>query len=247
MDCVFHPNFVRMDARNKLPSVSIRHSEYFFASHLYRIVKPSHDDKSIALFELIAWSIFTSGEMSVATPVFGVTNPDQLANFQFSSDGSNLTFCTLLRVAFDLAADAVDGPVMGEDTSLCFNALGGLPGPYIKWFLEKTGHAGLNNLLAAYDDKSEYAQCIFSFSAGRGARVHTFDGRTAGTIVPARGPTDFGWDPVFQPDGHEATYAEMDKATKNAISHRYRALDSLRKWLVEHGTELPAAKKSRAE
>ncbi len=146
-----------------------------------------------------------------------------------------------------LAADAVDGPVMVEDTSLCFNALGGLPGPYIKWFLEKTGHAGLNNLLAAYDDKSAYAQCIFSFCAGRGERVHTFDGRTAGTIVPARGPTDFGWDPVFQPDGHEATYAEMDKATKNAISHRYRALDSLRKWLVEHGTELPAAKKSRAE
>ena len=40
---------------------------------------------------------------------------------------------------------------MVEDTSLCFNALGGLPGVYIKWFLEKTGHEGLNNLLAAYE------------------------------------------------------------------------------------------------
>ena len=44
------------------------------------------------------------------------------------------------------------------------NAMGGLPGVYIKWFLEKTGHAGLNNLLAAYADKSAYAQCIFAFS-----------------------------------------------------------------------------------
>ena len=35
--------------------------------------------------------------------------------------------------------------------------------PYIKWFLEKTGHTGLNNLLAAYEDKSAYAQCIFSY------------------------------------------------------------------------------------
>jgi hypothetical protein len=59
-----------------------------------------------------------------------------------------------------LAAREVGGAVMVEDTCLCFNALGGLPGPYIKWFLEKTGHAGLNNLLAAYEDKSAYAQVL---------------------------------------------------------------------------------------
>ena len=70
-----------------------------------------------------------------------------------------------------LACEQVSGPVMVEDTSLCFNALGGLPGPcvdgvfcmatavhsltrgrgnfcsYVKWFLEKTGHVGLNNLV----------------------------------------------------------------------------------------------------
>ena len=39
-------------------------------------------------------------------------------------------------------------------------------GPYIKWFLEKLGHDGLNNLLAAYDDKSAYAQCIFAYASG---------------------------------------------------------------------------------
>ena len=59
-----------------------------------------------------------------------------------------------------------------------------------------------------------------------------FEGKTDGTIVAPRGPTDFGWDPVFQPDGFEQTYAEMDKATKNTISHRYRALDKLRAFLV---------------
>eukprot|EP01083_Nonionella_stella_P312377 1117010_1 len=63
-----------------------------------------------------------------------------------------------------LAAKAIQGPVIVEDTSLCFNALGGLPGPYIKWFLGKTGHDGLNNLLAAYEDKSAYAQCVFAYS-----------------------------------------------------------------------------------
>jgi inosine triphosphate pyrophosphatase len=41
----------------------------------------------------------------------------------------------------------VDGPVIVEDTSLCFNALGGLPGPYIKWFLGKLKPEGLPKLL----------------------------------------------------------------------------------------------------
>lgn len=60
----------------------------------------------------------------------------------------------------------VGGAVMVEDTSLCFNAMGGLPGPYIKWFLKKLGHDGLNRMLAGFDDKSAYAQCIFAYSAG---------------------------------------------------------------------------------
>ena len=138
-----------------------------------------------------------------------------------------------------------------EDTSLCFNALGGetytyihtfahlvlvilslsdlflcrwytvgLPGIYIKWFLEKTGHIGLNNLLMAYPDKSAYAQCIFAYSPGPGHEPLVFVGRTDGTIVPARGPLDFGWDPVFLPDGFDQTYAEMPKEIKNTISHR---------------------------
>ena len=47
-----------------------------------------------------------------------------------------------------LAARQIGGPTLVEDTSLCFNALGGLPGPYVKWFLEKTGHDGLYNMLS---------------------------------------------------------------------------------------------------
>ena len=47
-----------------------------------------------------------------------------------------------------------------------------------------------------------------------------FVGRTQGHIVPSRGLTAFGWDPVFQPEGFQETYAEMDKTIKNTISHR---------------------------
>ena len=86
-----------------------------------------------------------------------------------------------------LAAQKVDGPVMTEDVSLCFTALGGLPGVYIKWFLQKLGHDGLNKMLAAYDDKSAYAQCIFAFSESREHEPILFRGITPGRIVPARG------------------------------------------------------------
>ncbi|CAN0029919.1 unnamed protein product [Pylaiella littoralis] len=137
-----------------------------------------------------------------------------------------------------LAAEQVQGPVMVEDTGLCFSALGGLPGPYIKWFLDGTGHEGLNSILAGFDDKTAYAQCVFAFCAGPGKEVKIFDGRTAGSIVPARGPTDFGWDPVFQPEGRDLTYAEMDKADKNVISHRGRALGMLKEYVDANAGEI---------
>jgi len=142
----------------------------------------------------------------------------------------------IARDKISFAVKEVMGPCVIEDTSLCFNALGGLPGPYIKWFLKAIHHQGLNNLLAAYPDKSAYALCVFAFCAGPGQPVHVFEGRTEGKIVPARGPADaFGWDPVFEPiEGRGRTYAEMPKEEKNLISHRRRALEKLRKFLIDN-------------
>ncbi|XP_017473688.1 PREDICTED: inosine triphosphate pyrophosphatase isoform X2 [Rhagoletis zephyria] len=112
------------------------------------------------------------------------------------------------------AAKQIDGPVLVEDTCLCFNALQGLPGPYIKWFLEKLQPEGLHRLLAGWDDKSA-------------------KGITEGSIVEPRGCRDFGWDPIFQPKGYQLTYAEMPKEEKNKISHRYRALAALQEYFLQ--------------
>lgn len=50
--------------------------------------------------------------------------------------------------------------------------------------------------------------------------------------MEARGPKDFGWDPIFQPDHPSgSTYAEMDKTIKNSISHRSKALEQLKAYL----------------
>ena len=130
-----------------------------------------------------------------------------------------------------LAAFQVDGPIIVEDTSLCFNALGGLPGPYIKWFIEKIGLKGLNKLLMSYSDKSAEAKCIFAYVENKDSQIHLFTGITKGNIVSPSGQLNFGWDPIFLPKGYSETYAEMDNETKNSISHRFKALQLLKEFL----------------
>jgi inosine triphosphate pyrophosphatase len=107
------------------------------------------------------------------------------------------------------AARLIGGPVIVEDTCLCFNALNKLPGPYIKWFLEAVGNEGLNKILIGFEDKSAYALCTFGYCEGPGKEVLLFEGRTDGTIVPPKGPGNFGWDPIFKPDGFNETYAQV--------------------------------------
>lgn len=129
------------------------------------------------------------------------------------------------------AIEIAQAPVLVEDTSLCFNALKGLPGPYIKWFLDKLKPEGLFKLLAGFEDKSAYAMCIFAYGEP-GKEVQLFTGKTNGSIVHPRGPTSFGWDPCFEPVGFGQTYAEMPKETKNTISHRYKSIEALRNYLT---------------
>ena len=122
------------------------------------------------------------------------------------------------------AIERVEGPLLVEDTSLCFNAFGGLPGPYIKDFLTKLGTKGLYKLLEGFEDKTAYSQCIFGLITKKGEKGQLFVGQTKGRIVDPRGPDNFGWDPVFEPNGFDKTYAEIPSEEKNKISHRSKSL-----------------------
>lgn len=130
------------------------------------------------------------------------------------------------------AANILKGPVLVEDTCLGFEAFNNLPGPYIKWFVKSIGLSGLVDMLYKFENKGANAICTFGYCEGPNAEVKLFQGVTKGNIVDSRGPTDFGWDSVFEPEGFDETYAEMDKKTKNTISHRFRALDKLRDFLT---------------
>ncbi|KAI0650904.1 Maf/Ham1 [Trametes meyenii] len=129
------------------------------------------------------------------------------------------------------AAELLGGPCITEDTALCFEALNGLPGPYIKYFLKELGHDGLNKLLVGFPTNAAWALCTFAYSAGPGTEPILFEGRTDGRIVPARGTGNFGWDACFEALNTGKTYAEMEAGEKNKISHRGRALEKLEEYL----------------
>jgi inosine triphosphate pyrophosphatase len=150
-----------------------------------------------------------------------------------------------LDIARDKALTAyaqLQRPCMIEDTGLCFHGMKNLPGPYIKWFLDKVGNDGLNDMLVGFEDKSAHAECTFTVATGPTADdIKCYVGRCEGTIVRPRGPGGFGWDPVFLPTGSAKTFAEMSAAEKNEISHRRRALDLVRVSLASQPTGADAA------
>lgn len=86
-------------------------------------------------------------------------------------------------------------------------------------------------MLAGFEDKSATALCTFAFSPGPGQEPILFEGTTAGRIVPPRGDSRFGWDPIFEVAEAGKTFAEMDSAEKNGVSHRGRALAKLQDYL----------------
>ena len=102
-----------------------------------------------------------------------------------------------LKLALQKAKN-LEGPVLVEDTSLCFNAYGGLPGPYIKYFLKAIKQEGLYKMACAFKNHSAYAQSIFGLQKNKQTEPHLFIGKTDGEIVSPRGTKNFGlsgWDP----------------------------------------------------
>lgn len=137
-----------------------------------------------------------------------------------------------------LAAQLAGGPCVVEDTSLQFNALGGMPGPYIKWFQEKLKSDGLYNLLTAYEDKSAVCVCTLAFCPYPHADPVLFTGKTHGKIVEPKPGRGFGWDSIFVPDGVDEPFSCMSTEAKNSLSHRGKAVRKWAKWLGVNRMEL---------
>lgn len=106
------------------------------------------------------------------------------------------------------AYEVVKAPVLVEDVSLVYDALGSLPGPYIKWFVEDAGEEACCRMLDGFDDRSAVIRCTFGYYDGN--QIKFFDSELRGTISDhPRGSNGFGFDTFFVNEGYDITRAEM--------------------------------------
>lgn len=123
--------------------------------------------------------------------------------------------------------------VVADDSGLEVDSLGGAPGIFSARYAGTSAQnrAKLLRALAGKPDRRARFRCAIALARG-GELLATFEGVVEGVIVDlARGGGGFGYDPVFQPNGYEKTFGELDAEVKNQISHRARASAQLRKFL----------------
>ncbi|SHI76667.1 XTP/dITP diphosphohydrolase [Rubritalea squalenifaciens DSM 18772] len=134
-----------------------------------------------------------------------------------------------------------DELVISDDSGLEVDALDGEPGVYSSRYGGEDGNDQLNNaklmeklsLLRPDVKRSARFRCVMVI-ARNGQRLAHFSGSVEGRIIDEkRGDHGFGYDPLFIPDGHEKTFAELDGQIKNSLSHRSRALTQVVDWLSQ--------------
>ena len=159
-------------------------------------------------------------------------------------DESGETFYENARAKTRFARGVVPGevPVLGEDSGLEVDALGGRPGIHSARFAGSaaTDEENVELLLRELDAVSEDERgaryvselVLVASAAGELRGTGTLEGRIA---TGRRGSEGFGYDPVFVPTGHDRTVAELGDAWKRENSHRARAAQALLERLGKSG------------
>lgn len=145
------------------------------------------------------------------------------------------TFVGNARIKAHSAAAAAGLPALADDSGIEIDGLGGAPGVYTADWAEGPGGRDFTRAMTRAWDELEAVSapeprtarfCCTLVLAWPDGTDAIFEGRVDGRIVwPMRGDQGHGYDPIFQPDGHDTTFGEMDRWEKNRISHRAKAFE----------------------
>lgn len=144
------------------------------------------------------------------------------------------TFVGNARIKAHAAAQATGLPALSDDSGITIDALNGAPGVYTAdWAETPNGRDFMQAMTRANDEltaagakapRSAQFRCTLVIAWPDG-HDEVFEGVMPGQLIwPIRGAHGFGYDPMFMPDGHTVTCAEMAPAEKHKISHRGKAL-----------------------
>ncbi len=124
----------------------------------------------------------------------------------------------------------VKRPVLVEDIALEFDALGGLPSTFIRWFMDAMP---LEQICRLVDNKSRIAnaRCVFGYYDGIGE--YYFENNMYGTVAESpAGSGGFGWDKIFIPDGFTTTRAELSEENYRLTYLKIKPFDQVKAFLV---------------
>ena len=119
-------------------------------------------------------------------------------------------------------------PVIVEDAGLFVDALKGFPGPYAAYVYKTIGNEGLLKLMKGEKNRKATFRSAIAYCNSEIDDVFCFEGEAIGELTLQERVTNkksaFGFDPIFQSEGSDKTFAEMEIAEKNCYSHRAKAL-----------------------
>lgn len=130
---------------------------------------------------------------------------------------------------------------IADDSGIEVDALNGAPGVYSARYAGEASDDMANNRklldeMKDVPDEKRTARFTCCIALASGDNVKTFMGHVDGRIGREnRGDNGFGYDPLFFPEGHDRTFAEMTADEKHSMSHRGRALEKLQEYLKDKG------------
>lgn len=140
------------------------------------------------------------------------------------------TFSQNAQIKAEEIAKLTNKPCLADDSGLCVNALNGAPGVFsARYAPNRDFNLAMTKLLSELsacntNDWSAYFACVLALKIPH-QDIRFYEGRVEGTITPNRqGTNGFGFDPIFIPQGHTRTFAQMSNEEKASLSHRGKAL-----------------------
>lgn len=128
------------------------------------------------------------------------------------------------------AYEKIKGPVIVEDVSLEFEALKGLPGPFIKFFIEKELYQEMCEMVKGKSRKA-IGKCVLGYYDGENIKL--FEGALAGHITERPiGDNGFGWDKIFIPEGYNVSRAELSEEDYQKVYLKIRPFAELKAFLL---------------
>ena len=201
-----------------------------------KIVLASRNKKKIRELK----KIIEDGTVFDENETINILTPDDFPECEeVEEDGDTFEANAIKKAVY--IAKTTGLPAVADDSGIAVDALDGAPGVYSARYAGEACDDTANNTklideLKSVPEEKRTARFVCCIALAHGDDVRTFMGTVEGRIGHEnKGDNGFGYDPLFYPEGHDRTFAQMNDDEKNSMSHRGRALGELQKYIREKG------------